>query len=220
MHNPILAAAIVVGASVTIGGCKKHERCAPGDSASGLQGSAEVLPDQAPRSRYAEKVRRKRMPSNRPKSALSNFAREYVAAKPSATLTVKEPRHEKFPLDHRNSRALDRGQAWPRRSSGASSSIPPNPRMLSSRSHKGQQIFTNTVTLANNAIAAYNLAYQMSLAPQSLYEPYLSPSTYWMLLDQAANTYGNSQPVMDTANSGTNAQYSYQFASVPRTEFS
>ena len=82
---------------------------------------------------------------------------------------------------------------------------------------QGQQIFTNTVTLANNAIAAYNLAYQMSLAPQSLYEPYLSPSTYWMLLDQAANTYGNSQPVMDTANTGTNAQYSYQFASVPRT---
>jgi hypothetical protein len=37
------------------------------------------------------------------------------------------------------------------------------------------------------------------------------------LLDQAANTYGNSQPVIDTANSGTNAQYSYQGASVPRT---
>ena len=82
---------------------------------------------------------------------------------------------------------------------------------------QGHEIFTNTVTLANNAIAAYNLAYQMSLAPQSLYEPYLSPSTYWMLLDQAANTYGNSQPVMDTANTGTNAQYSYQAASIPRT---
>ena len=82
---------------------------------------------------------------------------------------------------------------------------------------QGQQIFTNTVTLANNAIATYNLAYQMSLAPQSLYEPYLSPSTYWMLLNQATNTYGNSQPVMDTANTGTNAQYSYQFASIPRT---
>ena len=82
---------------------------------------------------------------------------------------------------------------------------------------QGQQIYTNTVTLANNAIAAYNLAYQMSLAPQILYEPYLSPSTYWTLLDQAANTYGNSQPVLDSANMGTNAQYSYQFASVPRT---
>jgi hypothetical protein len=32
MHNPILAVAIVVGASVTISGCKKQERCAPGDS--------------------------------------------------------------------------------------------------------------------------------------------------------------------------------------------
>jgi hypothetical protein len=82
---------------------------------------------------------------------------------------------------------------------------------------QGEQIFTNTVTLANNAVAAYNLAYQMSLAPQSLYAPYLSPSTYWMLLNQAANTYGNSQPVINTANTGTNAQYSYQFASVPRT---
>ncbi len=73
---------------------------------------------------------------------------------------------------------------------------------------QGEQIFTNTVTLAKNAIAAYNLAYQMSLAPQSLYAQYLSPSTYWMLLNQAANTYGNSQPLMDTANSGSNAQYS------------
>ena len=38
-----------------------------------------------------------------------------------------------------------------------------------------------------------------------------------MLLNQAANTYGNSQPVMDTANTGANAQYSYQLASIPRT---
>ena len=60
---------------------------------------------------------------------------------------------------------------------------------------QGQQIFTNTVKLANNAIATYNLARQMSIAPQSLYQSYLSPSTYWMLLNRAANTYGNSQPV-------------------------
>src|SRR6201996_5965341 len=82
---------------------------------------------------------------------------------------------------------------------------------------QGEQIFTNTVTLARNAIATYNLAYQMSLAPQSLYAQYLSPSTYWMLLNQAANTYGNSQALMNTANSGSNAQYSYQLASIPRT---
>ena len=34
MYNPILAVATVVGASVTIGGCKKQERCAPDDSAA------------------------------------------------------------------------------------------------------------------------------------------------------------------------------------------
>jgi len=34
MYKPILAVAIVVGASVTIGGCKKQERCAPDDSAA------------------------------------------------------------------------------------------------------------------------------------------------------------------------------------------
>jgi hypothetical protein len=31
MHNPILAAAILVGATLTIG-CKKQEQCASGDS--------------------------------------------------------------------------------------------------------------------------------------------------------------------------------------------
>jgi hypothetical protein len=82
---------------------------------------------------------------------------------------------------------------------------------------QGEQIFTNTVTLANNAVATYNLAVQMSLAPQSLYSRYLYPYTYWTALNQAANTYGNSQPVMDTANTGANAPASYQAASVPRT---
>ena len=53
--------------------------------------------------------------------------------------------------------------------------------------------------------------------PHSLYAAYLSPSTYCMLLNQAANTYGNSQALMNTANSGANAQYSYQLASIPRT---
>jgi len=82
---------------------------------------------------------------------------------------------------------------------------------------QGEQIFTNTVKIADNAIAAYNLAYQMSMAPQMLYQPYISPSTYWMALNQAANTYGNSQLVMDSANTGANAAGAYQFASVPRT---
>ena len=39
---------------------------------------------------------------------------------------------------------------------------------------QGEQIFTNTVKIADNAIAAYNLAYEMSMAPQMLYKPYIS----------------------------------------------
>lgn len=82
---------------------------------------------------------------------------------------------------------------------------------------QGQQLFTNSVKLADNAIATYNLAHQMSMAPQSLYQRYLSRSTYWTALNQAANTYGNSQPWTNAANTGTGAQYAYQQATIPRT---
>lgn len=82
---------------------------------------------------------------------------------------------------------------------------------------QGEQIFTNTVKLANNAIAVYNLARQMSIAPESLYQPYLSPFTYWRLVNQAANTYGNSQSWTNAANTGTGAQYGYQQATIPPT---
>jgi len=82
---------------------------------------------------------------------------------------------------------------------------------------QGQQIFTNSVRLADNAIATYNLAHEMSLAPQSLYQPFLTPSTYWMALNQAANTYGNSQPWTNSVNTGYGAGASYQLATIPRT---
>ncbi len=82
---------------------------------------------------------------------------------------------------------------------------------------QGQNIFTNSVKLADNAIATYNLAHQMAMSPSSLYQPFLSFSTYWMVLNQAANTYGNSQVWMNSANTGANASYAYQQASVPRT---
>jgi hypothetical protein len=81
---------------------------------------------------------------------------------------------------------------------------------------QGEQILTNTVQLAQTSLAYYNLALQMSIAPQSLYAGWISPSTYWQLLEQTANTYGNSQPVMTTANSGVGADAAYQLASVPR----
>jgi len=80
---------------------------------------------------------------------------------------------------------------------------------------QGQNIFTNSVKLADNAIATYNLAHEMSLAPQSLYQPFLSPSTYWMELSEAANTYGNTQQWTSAVNSGAGASIGYQQASIP-----
>ena len=82
---------------------------------------------------------------------------------------------------------------------------------------QGQNIFTNSVKLADNAIATYNLAHQMTMAPQSLYQPFLSPSTYWMMLNQAANTYGNSRQWTSSVNTGAGASIGYQQASIPRT---
>ncbi|MFP5227065.1 MAG: hypothetical protein ACLGXA_05505 [Acidobacteriota bacterium] len=82
---------------------------------------------------------------------------------------------------------------------------------------QGQNIFTNSVKLADNAIATYNLAHEMSLAPQTLYQPFLSPSAYWLAVNQAANTYGNSQAWTNSANTGVNAANAYQQASVPHT---
>src|SRR6185312_3188581 len=65
--------------------------------------------------------------------------------------------------------------------------------------------------------ATYNLAHQMALAPRSLYQPFMSPSTYWTTLNQAANTYGNSRQWTNSVNTGAAATYGYQQASIPRT---
>lgn len=82
---------------------------------------------------------------------------------------------------------------------------------------QGQNIFTNSVKLADNAIATYNLAHQMATSPQNLYRPFTSFQSYWLAVNQAANTYGNSQQWTNSANTGVNASYAYQQASVPRT---
>ena len=81
---------------------------------------------------------------------------------------------------------------------------------------QGENILANGIKLAQTADQAYNLAREMALAPQSLYASWISPSTYWELLEQSANTYGNSQPVLTTANTGAGANAAYQMASVPR----
>jgi hypothetical protein len=82
---------------------------------------------------------------------------------------------------------------------------------------QGQNIFTNSVKVADNAISTYNLAHQMAMAPQTLYQPFLSPSTYWMMLNQAANTYGNSRQWTTSVNNGVGVSLGYQQASIPRT---
>jgi hypothetical protein len=82
---------------------------------------------------------------------------------------------------------------------------------------QGENIVQSSLQIAQTSLAYYQLAMLMATAPQILYEGWLSPSTYWMLLEQTANTYGNSQPVMATANSGVGADAAYQLASVPRT---
>ena len=82
---------------------------------------------------------------------------------------------------------------------------------------QASQLYTTTMQTTQNVIAAYNFAKQMATSPASLYQPYLSPSTYWQTLDQTANTYGNSQAVINAANTGVNAEAAYQLSSVPRT---
>jgi hypothetical protein len=80
---------------------------------------------------------------------------------------------------------------------------------------EGQKIFTNTVKLADNAIATYNLAHEMAMMPRSLYQPFLSRSTYWMELNHAANTYGNSSQWTTSVNTGAGASIGFQQASIP-----
>ncbi len=82
---------------------------------------------------------------------------------------------------------------------------------------QASQLYTTTMQTTENVIAAYNFAKQMASSPAGLYQPYLSPSTYWQTLDRTANTYGNSQAVINAANTGVNAQAAYQLSSVPRT---
>src|ERR1700722_5012611 len=89
---------------------------------------------------------------------------------------------------------------------------------------QGQQIFTNTVKIATNALQAYNVAkqqydltHQMILAPRMLYARFLSPTSDLLLLQQISNTYGNSMGWLNSANTGKGAASAYQQVSVPNT---
>jgi len=55
------------------------------------------------------------------------------------------------------------------------------------------------------------------MVPRSLYQPFLSRSTYWMELNHAANTYGNSGQWTIAVNTGAGASIGYQQVSIPHT---
>jgi hypothetical protein len=78
-------------------------------------------------------------------------------------------------------------------------------------------ISANTLQEMQTAIQAYNFTRQMMAAPQTLYRPYTSPNTYWTALTPSANTYGNTQPWMNAANTGTGASAAVQQASISRS---
>jgi len=89
---------------------------------------------------------------------------------------------------------------------------------------QGQQIFTNTVKIATTALQAYNVAkqqydlvHQMILAPNMLYQRFLSPQSDLMLMQQVSNTYGNSMGWLNASNTGNGAAAAYQQVSVPHT---
>jgi hypothetical protein len=89
---------------------------------------------------------------------------------------------------------------------------------------QGQQIFSNTVKIASTALQTYNtvhqqydLIHEMILAPQMLYQRFLSPQSDLMLMQQISNTYGNSTAWVTSANTGAGAGAAYQQATVPRT---
>ncbi|MDQ2835220.1 MAG: hypothetical protein M3Y50_16050, partial [Acidobacteriota bacterium] len=78
-------------------------------------------------------------------------------------------------------------------------------------------IYTTTMQSYQNAVSAYNFSRQMMTAPQSLYRAYSSPNTYWSILTPSANTYGNTEPWMHAANTGSGAAVATQQVTVPRT---
>ena len=88
----------------------------------------------------------------------------------------------------------------------------------------GQQIFSNTVKIASTALQTYNqvkqqynLYHEMMVAPQMLYERFLSPQTDLMMTQQIANHYGNGSGTswVNSSNTGTAAASSIQLASLP-----
>jgi hypothetical protein len=82
---------------------------------------------------------------------------------------------------------------------------------------QGENIVQSSLQIAQTSVAYYQLSMLLATDPAILYAGFTSPYTYMQILEMTANTYGNSAPVMATANSGVGADAAYQLASVPRT---
>jgi hypothetical protein len=69
-----------------------------------------------------------------------------------------------------------------------------------------------------NVIGVYNLAQRMANLPLTLYTSYTNLGRQqWTILNQPANTYGNSLAWMSAASNGYGAASANQTASIPRT---
>jgi hypothetical protein len=69
---------------------------------------------------------------------------------------------------------------------------------------KAEQIYTTALQTRNTIVAAYNLAHQLSMAPQQLYQHYVTPWTNWNTV-VAVNSYGNTPALLQAINSGLNS---------------
>jgi hypothetical protein len=69
---------------------------------------------------------------------------------------------------------------------------------------KAEQIYTTALQTRNTIVSAYNLAHQLSMAPQQLYRRYVTPWTNWNTV-VAVNSYGNTPALLQAINSGINS---------------
>jgi hypothetical protein len=74
---------------------------------------------------------------------------------------------------------------------------------------QARQMFTTAVQTRDQIIESYNLARQMANLPQMLYQQLTAPFTDWHNLS-APNTYGNTSPFINSANTGLGAVQAYE----------
>jgi hypothetical protein len=75
------------------------------------------------------------------------------------------------------------------------------------------QLYTTALQTRDTVISAYNLAHELSLAPQQLYQRYTTPWTNWNTVT-TVNTYGNTAALFQSINTGANPATALNAASV------